>query len=193
MDRPNRLLWIFIGVLLLVVGALGIAAGRGYLDGIDPHTTVLPRWWLDQWHAWGVWALMALSVAGLIVCWLGWRLLRAEVRARGHRTVPTTIVLEPGQGEAPGRTSLRGHALTHAAERALQQHSAVEQARVGLSGDIEHPEMHVRIDTTSDTDLRVVGEHLSHTLHQLTVTSGLRPRPVRITVRPGTDKEPRVH
>jgi hypothetical protein len=192
MDRLNRLLWIFIGVLLVVVGALGIAAGSGHLHGVDPHTALLPRWLLDQWHAWGMWALLLLSVAGLVMCWLGWLLLRAELRVRRHRT-PAEIVLESGHGETSGTTSVRGHALTQAAERDLQRHPAVEQARVGLTGDSEHPEMHARIDMTADTDLQVVDEHVARTLQQLTTTSGLRPQHVQITVRPGSGTERRVH
>jgi hypothetical protein len=192
MDRRNRLLWIFIAVLLTAVGALGIAAGRGYLHGVDPHTTLLPRWWLDQWHAWGVWALLVLTVAGLVMAWLGWRLLRAELRPRGHRRAPAEIVLEAEHGDAPGETRLSGHALSHAAERALRQHPAVEQARVGLSGDIKNPQMHARINTTPDADLQAVGEHVSRTLQQLTVTCGLQFRPVHITVRPSGGAEPRV-
>lgn len=192
MARLNRLLWIFIGVLLVVVGALGIAAGSGHLHGVDPHTALLPPWFLDQWHAWGGWALLVLSVAGLLMCWLGWRLLRAELRARGHRTTPAEIVLESGHGEASGTISVRGHALTHAAERDLQRHPAVEQARVGFTGDLEHPEMHARIATV-DTDLQVLDEQVARMLQQLTTTSGLRPGHVQITVRPGSGTERRVH
>jgi hypothetical protein len=193
MDRLNRLLWIFIGVMLMIVGALGIAAGSGHLHGVDPHTALLPRWLLDQWHAWGVWPLVVLSVAGLVMCWLGWLLLRAELRARGHRTTPAEIVLESGHDEAPGTTSVRGHAITHAAERDLQRHPAIEQARVGLTGDPAHPEMHARIDVTADTDLQVIDEHVTRTLQQLTTTSSLCPRHVQITVRPGRGTEPRVY
>ncbi|MGH3388158.1 MAG: hypothetical protein ACRDOO_04705 [Actinomadura sp.] len=198
MDRLDRALWTSIAVLLLAVGALGIAAGRGRLHGVDPNGAVLPRWWLDQWHAWGVWALIGLCAVGLIMVWLGYRLLRAELRPRGHRAAPAEIVLESRGGEPPGgakgETRLRGHALTHAAERALLGHPAIERARVGLrlSGDAGHPRMHARIDTTSDTDLRAVSEHVARTLHRLGVTGDMRFRSADVTVRPSHQARPRV-
>jgi hypothetical protein len=193
MDRVNRLLWTCVAVLLTAAGALGIAAGRGYLRGVDPHSALLSRSWLRLWHGWGVWAWTGLVIVGLILCWLGVRLLRAELRSGGRRAVPSDLVLQPHHDQATGTTRVRGPALAHATERALQQHPAVEQARVGLFGDVEHPEMRARLDTTPDTDLRAVGEHVSHTLLQLTATSGLQPRPIRITVRPSGDTVPRVH
>ncbi|MBC6457368.1 hypothetical protein [Actinomadura sp. HBU206391] len=193
MDRFNRVLWAVVGLLLTATGALGVAAGRGHLNGVDPRSPLLPRWFLDRWHAWGSWAWAGLAVAGLILAWLGWRLLRAELRPGGRRSLPTDLVLEPGDGpETAGETRLNSPALAHATENALERHAAVERALVRLLGDAEHPELRARIDTAGGTDLRAVGEHLGRTVQQLTVTSGLRPDPVDVTVRPGGPAGPRV-
>ncbi|GAA2108295.1 hypothetical protein [Actinomadura alba] len=194
MDRFNRVLWAMIGLVLAVVGAVGVAAGRGHLPGVDPRGALLPRWLLTRWHSWGWWAWAALAVAGLILAWSGWRLLRAELRPGGRRSLPADLVLEAGDDrETAGKVSLNSPALADATASALERHAAVEHAFVRLLGDARHPELRARIDMAGDTDLRVVGEHLGRTVEQLTATSGLRPDPVEVTVRPGGDTGSRVH
>jgi hypothetical protein len=193
MDRFNRVLWAVIGLVLAAAGALGVAAARGHLPGVDPRSTLVPGWLLARWRSWGPWAWAAVAVAGLILAWLGWRLLRAQLRPGGRRPLPAALTLRSGEdGETAGEIRLNSPALAHAAEHALERHGAVEHALVRLFGDAEHPEMRARIETAGDTDLRTVGEHLGRTVEQLTATSGLRPDPVKVTVRPGGDTGPRV-
>jgi hypothetical protein len=194
MDLFNRVLWTVIGLLLAAVGALGVAAGRGYVHGVDSRGALLPRWLLARWHSWGSWAWAGLALAGLILAWIGWRLLRAELRPGGRRALPAELILEPGDGRpAAGTVKLNSPALAHATETAIERHAAVQHALVRLLGDAEHPEMRARIDTAGGTDLRAVGEHLGRTVQELTTTSGLRPDPVEITVRPGQETGPKVH
>jgi hypothetical protein len=194
MDRFNRVLWAVIGLVLTAVGALGVAAGRGDLPGADPRSPLLPGRLLARWHSWGYWAWAALAVAGLVLAWVGWRLLRAELRPGGRRSLPADLVLETRDDrETAGKISLNSPALAHATANALERHAAVDHALVRLLGDARHPELRARIDTAGDTDLRVVGEHLGRTVEQLTATSGLRPDPVEVTVRPGGETGSRVH
>jgi hypothetical protein len=193
MDRVCRLLWTLIALLLTVTGALGLVAGRGRLHGIDPRGTLLPRPLLDQWRAWGTWAWVGLAVAGLVLSWLGWRLLRALVRPGGPRSLPNRLVLRSHDDPEPaGTIRLHSPALAHATEQALTRHPAVERARVGLFGDIRRLELHIRMDMGDGTDLRAVAERLPLVIGELTTTSGLRPDPVRVTVRPGGATGPRV-
>jgi hypothetical protein len=194
MDRLNRVLWTLIALVLMATGVLGVAAGRGYIRGIDPRSTLLPRPLLEQWRAWGIWAWLALAAAGLVLSWLGWRLLRASLRPGGPRALPTELILKSHDGrETAGTIRLHSPALAHATEHALARHLAAERARVGLFGDLHRPELRVRIDASPDTDLPAMAEGLPRVLEELTATSGLRPDPVRVTVRPGSATGPRVH
>jgi hypothetical protein len=193
MERVYRLLWTLIAVLLTATGALGVAAGRGYLHGIDPRSTLLPRPLLDQWRAWGTWAWVGLAVAGLVLSWLGWRLLRASLSPGGPRALPNRLILRShDEPETAGTIRLHSPALAHATEHALTRHPAVERARVGLFGDARRPELRIRMDTGDGTDLRAVAERLPRVIEELTTTSGLRPDPVQVTVRPGGATGPRV-
>lgn len=205
MDTVNRMLWSVIATLLLAAGVLGLLAGLQ----MSPNTVLVSPELRHDWQRLGTWPLAVGGVLGLLVAWLGWRLLRAELRRGGRRSLPDVelpstadhtptpshaghTAVRPSLDELPplapdtraaGRTSVRSPALAHGAERDFERIPDVRRALVGLFGDTAHPELRARLDVAPGTSVTHLSRAVADGLDRFAATSGLLPAPVRITVR----------
>lgn len=84
----NRLVWIVVSLVLIVLGGLGILAHFGWLPGTDPDTPLLSPQALQRWSDWGAGAVTATIIAGLVVAFVGLLLLRLQLRRRGRADMP---------------------------------------------------------------------------------------------------------
>jgi hypothetical protein len=183
MDRRNRLLWIVISFVVLGVAVSGLLLGAGAFGGAAAATPVLADPLVRQWNELGVRALVGVGVLGLLLAWLGWLLLRAQLRRGGQAAMADVEVLSGREGQrTAGWTVVRGPALSHSVEADLERVRGVERARVGLFGSPRQPELRAQLDVHS-ADLRHAREQAARCLERFTATTGTSPRMVDITFR----------
>jgi hypothetical protein len=201
MDRRNRVRWILLSLLLLVVAAAALLAGSGLLERLTgvrsllgypvAETPLLPGQVVEWWDRLGVWALVIVAALGLLAIWRGLRLIRAQLRRGGGRSDIGTLSLLvpplPRRGAAPapvgdGRVVVHPPALSHGTERALARVQGVEQARVGLYGDAQQPELRTQLKVIARTDLDRLRRDVGKVLDQYTVMTGTRLADADITV-----------
>lgn len=179
MDRANRVLWSIIGVVLIAAGALTAAASMGWLPGAETESPLLWAEVIEQWQAWEPWVWLVVAVIGLLLAWLGWRLIRAQFSVGGgHRMRDLKIDAPDGRGHTVvGRST-----LAHATEQELERLPGVDDAAVRLLGEHREPEVQARLEVRSDASLSAVASGVSEALDRFTATSGLSPETVDVTV-----------
>jgi hypothetical protein len=201
MDRRNRARWVLLSSLLLLVAGAGLLAGSGMLERLFgvrrllgypvPETPLLPGPVADRWDRLGSWALVAVAALGLLAIWRGIHLIRAQLRRGGGRTdigtlsLPVPSLTGTGAAATPvgdGRVLVRGPALAHGTERALARIHGVEQARVGLYGDAQLPELRTQLKVIARTNLDQLRDDVAKVLDQYTVMTGTRLADVDLTV-----------
>jgi uncharacterized protein (TIGR02611 family) len=201
MNRRNRARWGLVSLLLLVAATAGLLAGSGLLErllgvrrvlGVPVADLVLlPSPVVDRWNQLGSWAPAAVAVLGLIAIWRGLHLIRAQLRRGGGRTdignlslpaAAVTGVAPVGHPLGGGWTVVRAPALSHGTERALTGIRGVEQARVGLYGDAQQPELRSQLKVISRTGLDQLRHDVAHVLDQYTAMTGTRLAGADITV-----------
>ncbi|HEX5494738.1 MAG TPA: hypothetical protein VFX70_09220 [Mycobacteriales bacterium] len=128
--RVNRLVLGLVGLLLLLGGGAGLAAGFGVLGGAVPHRPVLTGTarYADA-HAW-VWA--AVGVAGLVVATLGAAWLVVQSRSNRIRELDVPDGPEHPHGAEQGRTVLAGDAVTDAVRAEVESYPGVRDASAQL-------------------------------------------------------------
>ncbi|MEV0459203.1 hypothetical protein [Catellatospora methionotrophica] len=193
MNAGNRVLWTVIGILLTAVGAAGVLASLGRLPGVYPQSPLLWPGLIEQWRRWQPWGYPAVLVAGLIVAWLGSRLLRVQLRTHGRRHLPDLVsgqhnprrIDEPGDGAGPsgpyGTTQVRYRAIADCLERDLATAGHLRHADVMISGAADAPELLLKLDTRPGADLNELRRHVGAALDRFTRTTGLAPAKVEIS------------
>jgi hypothetical protein len=170
-NTANRVLWSVFGALLVLAGAAGILASRGWLPGVGRHRLLFPADAGATWDDWGAWAPVLTITAGVLVALLGLWLLRAELRVHDRPSLPDPTLRTPaGPGEAGGRTRIDTAVLAKAMRRDLQSDPAIKGAHVRITGRPEHPEVSVRLEVEQGADLHPVRGHVDRALDRLAAT-----------------------
>jgi hypothetical protein len=137
-DRGNRARLSLLGLILLVLGGLGLAAGFGAFDSSTAQRSVLTddiRSYPEQ-HAWFWWAVAAVLLVIALLA-LRWLLIQLRTDRVGSLSIDRS-----GQGE----TMLRGGALTHAVEEDVESFRGVRRASASLRGRPDRPTCRIVVD-----------------------------------------------
>jgi hypothetical protein len=136
-DRGNRARLSLLGLILLVLGGLGLAAGFGAFGSSVAQRPVLTddvRTFPEE-YAWFWWAVAAVLL-GIALLALRWLL----IQLRTDR-VTTLSIDRSGQGE----TLLRGSALRDVVEEELESFRGVGRASASLRGRADRPTCRVAV------------------------------------------------
>jgi hypothetical protein len=183
MDRRNRLLWAVISFVIFSAAVAGLLVSAGAFGSVAATMPVLSDPLIDAWEQLGVWALVGVAVLGLFLVWLGWRLLRAQLRQGGQAAIQDLELAARGDGQrTAGWTVVRGPALARSIEADLRRIRGVERAHVGLFGSPHHPELRAQLAVSSG-DLESIRTQAARCLERFTATTGTSPRTVDITFR----------
>ena len=148
-DRLNAAVLTVLAIVLLGVGAYGLARGYGAFGDArasDPLLTEDVRDFVSRNSDW-FWPLAA--ALALLVAWLGlrWLLAQLSTASVGHL---------PGRADGPGHTELLGSGATSALARDIEGYPGVRSASARLVGDHPVPEVSVTADVHADADIPAV-------------------------------------
>lgn len=179
MDRSNRVLWTIIGLVLLAAGLFTAAASLGWVPETQTGSPLLWGEVIEQWQLWEPWVWLAVIVVGLIIAWLGWLLIKAQLRVPDG---PAMGDLKVGAPDGRGHTVVGHSTLAKATERDLQRISGVHGAAVRLLGERDQPELRTQLEVGRDASLSALVAGVHDALGRFTATSGLGPEAVDVTV-----------
>ncbi|HEX6499414.1 MAG TPA: alkaline shock response membrane anchor protein AmaP [Micromonosporaceae bacterium] len=132
--RANRVIIGLIGLLLLLAGAAGLAAGFGVFGSAFRTHVVIPAR-VSRYAAQHAWFWPALAAFTFVVALLALWWLIAQFRTNRLREID----LRPGGRD--GLTYLNGKAVTDAVEEEIESYRGVSRARARLSGTPTYPRM----------------------------------------------------
>lgn len=139
-DRRNRAGLLLIGLLLLGVGAYGLARGWGAFGERAATEPLL----VDEWRRFvarnGLWFWPAAAVASLLAAVLGLRWLRAQLAAGTPRQVDLT---HRGDG---GTTVVRPAGAARALADDIETYRGVTEVSARVTGEPEAPEIDLRVE-----------------------------------------------
>lgn len=174
--RLNRTLLAVVGLVLLLVGAVGVAAGagllRGMLPAVDPGVPLLPaELALPQWATY-------VAVAGAVV--VGLLALRWMI-AQARRRPPTEtwrLPAAPVDGADRGSTTIDSDDVADAFAADIETYPGVLSAAAALTGPRHRPDLHLEITAGTDVDLADlrgrIAEHALPRLRSAMDIEGLR-------------------
>jgi hypothetical protein len=148
-DRLNAAVLMVLALLLLGVGAYGLARGYGAFGDAragDPVLTDDVRNFVSRNSDW-FWPVAA--VLSLLVAWLGLRWLVAQLTT-------ATVGHLPVRADGPGHTELLGAGATSALARDIEEYPGVRSASARLIGDHPVPEISLTVDVHDDADIAAV-------------------------------------
>ncbi|WP_329110421.1 hypothetical protein OG792_15840 [Micromonospora sp. NBC_01699] len=195
----NRLLWTVIGLLLVALGAAAAAANLGHLPGIDQRAPLIWSAFRGVFRDISPWGPIVAIALGLLLAYLGWTLLRRQLRPAGDpamdeydlRSVTGDRAAYDGSG--PGVTIVQGSSLADGLERDLVREPQIRRASVWLTGDPPTPEIRIKLYVTPQAPLATLRESVQAAVDRFATTSGLRPRHLDITARVDAGGAARVH
>lgn len=184
MDRFNRLLWAILATVFGVAGVLGAVASLGGMAGTDTDSPLLWSALLRRWRENADAAGWTMAAAGVLLAVLGALLIRAQLRRRGGPGLGD-LTLEPDRGDPArcrGTTTVAAGALSGALQRDLAGISDVTRARVRLIG--QPRDLHIRagVHVRSEAELEDLGQAVQTCLNRFSLTSGLKPDSVAVTI-----------
>ncbi|HEX6379732.1 MAG TPA: alkaline shock response membrane anchor protein AmaP [Acidimicrobiia bacterium] len=139
-DRRNRAGLLLVGLLLLGVGAYGLARGWGAFGDRAAAEPLL----VDDWRRFvgrnGAWFWPAAAVASLLAALLGLRWLRAQLAAGTPRRVDLT---HRGDG---GTTVVRPAGAARALADDIETYRGVTEVSARVTGEPEAPEIDLRVE-----------------------------------------------
>lgn len=209
-DRANRILWTALAALLLGGGVVGLLASLGTWGRRIAEAPLLPTGAVQAASMWNPFAVRAaVLVAGLLLAWLGWRLVSLQLRRGGGRSELSDLVLPAARGESgrdrpetpdwtssyegaaarggtpgqAGRTLVRGPAIAKAVERDLSRLPGVRKALVGLYGHRDDVELRTQLDIVDDIPVEQVRGGVQRSIDRFAGTTGMRPRELDVTLR----------
>lgn len=145
-DRLNGTVLFLLSLLLLGVGAYGLARGYGAFGETRAEDPVLGQHLRDFVARNADWFWPLAAAVALLVAWLGWRWLLAQI------STPTVSRL-PVRSDGPGRTELSASGATAALARDIEGYEGVRGARARLISDHPSPEVEITVDVHDDADL----------------------------------------
>lgn len=196
-DTANRILWIAVGLLLTIVGAIGIATWFGRFPFLSPNDVVLDSSLVELWHRFDPWNLIVAGCLGAVLIWFGLWLFTRQFRRRGSASMADLTVhgdqrAREDTDKFDGHTTVRARGLVHALERDLTSARQIAKASVTLTGTAPQPNAWLRLDLARDASLSEVRDHVGEALTRFATTSDIRPATVDITVRPSNSQPVRV-
>jgi hypothetical protein len=146
-DRLNRAGLSLLGLLLLGVGAYGLARGWGAFGDRAASDALL----LESWRRFvvrnGSWLWPVGAAASLILALVGLRWLRAQLAAA---TPPRIDLTHRGDG---GTTVVRPAGAAQALADDIETYRGVTSASARLTGDPEAPEVDLRVEVVDGCNL----------------------------------------
>ena len=146
-DRLNRTLLTVLGAILLAAGAYGLARSLGAFGQDQARDPLL----LDSIRNFagrnGEWFWPVVAVVCLILAYLAYRWLRAQIRPGprlGYIDLPPMSHL--------GRTRVTAGAATAALAADIESYPEVQSASARLLADGSHPDVDVRVNIFDDAD-----------------------------------------
>ncbi|MDQ4069397.1 MAG: alkaline shock response membrane anchor protein AmaP [Actinomycetota bacterium] len=182
-DRLNNVVLTLLALVLLGVGAYGLARGYGAFGDDQAAEPVLGDDLREFVTTNANWFWPIAAVASLLVAWLGLRWLLAQV------TAPTVTRLRvPSEG--PGRTELLASGAAAALAQDIEEYPGVKGARARIVGDDPAPEVEIIVDVHEDADVpalrRRIEEHALERFRTALDLQQLRPRVhIRLAERAG--------
>lgn len=144
-DRLNSAVLSILAVLLVALGAYGLARGYGAFGdrrAMDPVLTDDVRAFVSRNAGW-FWPLAA--VVSLLVAWLGLRWLVAQI----HTPAVANLAV---RADGPGRTELSASGAAGALAHDIEAYPGVRSARARITEDHPSPEVDITVDVHDDAD-----------------------------------------
>lgn len=155
-DRLNTAVLSVLALVLVAVGAYGLARGYGAFGDSRAADPLLSDDVRDFVSRNGNWFWPLAAVLALLVAWLGLRWLVAQFST-------STIGRLAVRADGPGRTELVASGATAALARDIEGYAGVRSARALLVGDHPTTEVQVTVDVHDDADVpgvrRRIEEH----------------------------------
>ena len=145
-DRLNSTVLTLLALVLLGVGAYGVARGYGAFGDARAADSVLGDDTRDFATRNADWFWPLAAVLALLLSWVGLRWLLAQF------STPTVSRL-PVRADGPGRTELAASGATAALARDIEDYAGVRSARARLVSDHPAPEVEVTVDVHDDADV----------------------------------------
>jgi len=184
-ERRDRTLLFVLGAILVAVGVVGILLRAAVLVLPQPRALWTQVADLVPGYEWVVYT--ALIVAGLVLLWLGWRMIRAQFAS------PTAAVRElTVQRGDRGRTAVSASSVARVLERDVARQPGVQDASARLVGAGARP--HVVVDAAVDgwADLARVRGSVEESYQRLQQTLGAQGVEADLHVRTVTTPTSRV-
>ena len=183
-DRVNRTALTFIGLLLVGIGAYGLARGWGAFGERAASDPLLSVSWEEFVFRNGNWIWPAAAVGSVLVGLLGLRWLREQLAAATPKGIDLT---HRGDG---GTTVVSPAGAARALAGEIETYRAVSEATARLTGDGDAPEIDLRVEVSDDCDLsslrtRIEDEALAH-LEQALELDGVTAKVEFRLARPST-------
>jgi hypothetical protein len=146
-DRRNRFGLMFIGMVLLGVGAYGLARGWGAFGDRAAADPVLVDAWRRAFARNSGWAWPAVALVSLVLALLGMRWLRAQLGPAPFQRV------DLAHREEGGVTVVRPAGAARALAHDIETYRGVAGASARVTGDPEAPEIDLRVDVVEGCNL----------------------------------------
>lgn len=137
--RSNRAALLLIGLILLLAGAAGLAAGFGAFGSSFRTQRLLPPATRDYVSANRSWFWPVVAVAGVVLALLALRWLAIQLRS--NRIGEIELVRD----RRTGNTTVASRALCDALAGEIEDYPGVEAANALLIGSPQHPSLLVRV------------------------------------------------
>jgi len=165
-ERRDRTLLVLLGAVLIAVAVVGILLRAGVL--VLPQPSRLWSQVADQvpGYEWVVYT--GLIVAGLVLVWVGWRMIRGQFATPAAGVRELTV-----QRGDRGRTTVPASSVARVLERDLAGQPGVQDATARLVGAGARP--HLVVDATVDgwADLARVRDSVDQSYQRLQQTLGV--------------------
>ena len=182
-DRLNTAVLTLLALVLIGVGAYGLARGYGAFGDDLAEDAVLTDDVRDFVTRNGDWFWPVAAVVSLLVAWLGLRWLLAQISTPGVTRLPV-------RSDGPGHTELLTGGAAAALARDIEEYPGVRAARALIVGDHQSPEVDITVDVHDDGDVpalrRRIQEHALERFKTALEVKELRPTVhVRLAERSG--------
>ncbi|WP_232235951.1 alkaline shock response membrane anchor protein AmaP [Nocardia sp. BMG51109] len=170
----NRTVLGLVGVLVLALGGLALAAHFGRVSWLNPSSPVLPH--RNQPPAWQLWAIVVAAGAVGLAClrWATAQLTRMPPAVRWRARTP----------DSADRTELDAATVAGPVEADLRGYDGVRSAAARLSGPGRNPQLHLVVIADPDTDLVALRDRIrEHAVPRLCQALEVDTIPVTMEVR----------
>lgn len=184
-DRRNRVRFTILGLVLLALGVVGLLVRFGVLEALEPPQAY--REVLAALQPYRVFALIGLVVLGLLIAYLGYRLVRQQVSTPGTRLKELTL-----QDQERGRTTMDADVVSRAVARDLERLPEVQSASARLVGAGPEPHLVVRAAIDRGAPLAGVRQAMEPAYDRAAQLLGARGLRSDLVVRPVAPDHARV-